>query len=269
MTSARVRSGRIRWRAQGYIRIGTAIQRLPPIPRAIVAGLWLGLLSRVDLHHVDEDFYSEHLSTYASDEHNRRGLFEWERVAIEAHFNGRRNILVGAAGTGRELLALRKLGFCPFGFECHPELVEIGREFLAREHVDAELEYAPRDTCPPIAPEFEAAIVGWSGYTLIGPSVRRVAFLRQLRRLIDDGAPVLLSFHYRLEDDSSLRICHWIASILRCIRRDEPAEFGDSLAPNYLHFFSEEEIRGETAAAGLRLVSYSTSGYGHAIAHAG
>jgi hypothetical protein len=57
-----------------------------------------------------------------------------------------------------------------------------------------------------------------------------------------------------------------IASAVRRLRRDEPVELGDWLAPNFFHLFSEEEIRAELRDAGFRVDHYAGQPYGHALA---
>jgi hypothetical protein len=88
-------------------------------------GFWLGCLSANELNAVTSRHYLQSRES-ASEEHNLRGLFDWERKVAERYFRPGSRILVAAAGGGREVLALRRAGFQAQGFECNPVLLQAG-----------------------------------------------------------------------------------------------------------------------------------------------
>ena len=76
------------------------------------------------------------------------GLFEWEKPIIEKHFSNAKSILLIAAGGGREVLALIKMGFEVDSYECNTKLIEYGNELLQRNKIDTKIKYLPRNSVP-------------------------------------------------------------------------------------------------------------------------
>jgi SAM-dependent methyltransferase len=240
---------------------------------SVVTGVRLGLMTREQLHALDEKYYSggkkgEHID-YAADRHNLSGLAEWERRAVDRFFAPGGRLLVMGAGGGREVLALARMGYRVDGCEPHPGLVDYARHLLAREGVDATMTVVPRDTVPRVETRYDGILVGWGAYMLIQGRARRIALLRDLRALAAPGAPVILSFFYR--DGGSPfrhRLIARLGSALRRRRGLEPVEEGDALAPNFIHLFNEVEVRAELAEGGWEPVLYDTFGTGHAVGRA-
>jgi len=140
------------------------------------------------------------------------GLFEWERVAITSAFfppSGR--ILVGAAGGGRELAGLSKLGYEVVAFEPAPALAAAARAVASaypRSQVVsasyADVVRSMENGTGPLAPhvcgrEFHGVILGWTSFSYVWREERDV-LLKALRALAP-RAPVLLS--YLMADDRS------------------------------------------------------------------
>lgn len=236
----------------------------------VVVGVRLGLASRERLHAGDEAYYSggkdDGHTDYAGDEQNRRGLAEWETRVVSRFFPPRGRLLVMAAGGGREVLALARMGYEVDGYEPHPGLVAFARGFLAREGAaGGRVEPIGRDRAPEGGGPYDGVIVGWSAYTLIQGRATRVRFLRELRKLARPGAPLVVSFFYR--DGSPFRhaLIARLGTLLRRARGDEPVEEGDALAPNYVHLFHEDEVRAELREGGWEPVFYDTFTTGHAV----
>jgi hypothetical protein len=233
--------------------------------RMIVVGFWLGILPRNMLHRIDENFYDTD-KKYCDDIFNRSGLFPWEDQMIRAYFTTCTSLRVASAGGGREMYALHQLGFVVDGFECHPNLVRCANRLFESEDVPLHVENARRDECPDSARIYNGFIVGWSAYTLIQGTRRRRAFLKQVHRQVADGGPVLLSFFHRPRASSYFRFVVTGANMLRALFREEMLELGDNLSPNYVHHFTEAELRDELADAGFDLIYYGLNGAGHAVA---
>ena len=240
---------------------------------SVLEGAWigarLGVLDREGIHALDERYYAAsggdtHID-YAGEAHNTRGLFAWEAPVVERFFAGRTRILVLAAGGGREVLALRKMGFAADGFECHPGLVAAANALLAKHGFAGDVAVVPRDEAPRVERRYDGVIVGWSAYMLIQGRERRVAFLRDLRALVGLGAPLLVSFFYREGSRFRHGLIERVGNALRAARGRERVEPGDVLAPNFIHLFTEDEVRAELREAGWETVFYSTEGTGHAV----
>ena len=234
---------------------------------ATLSGIALGLLSRRALQALDEEAYRR-LTDYASDEHNLRGLFDWEEKAYGEFFYGRRRIVILAAGAGREAIGLAARGHEVVAYECHPDLLRAGAALLPRAAPGVSLQFLERDRAP-TGIQADAAIVGWSAYTLMIGRATRIALLRELAQVIPPGGPILLSFFPRPEGRRRERWVARIAGSIRWLRRGPPVEEGDDLKPKWLHKFTQAEVEGEIAAAGLIAACFSPAGEGrHASAWA-
>lgn len=264
MTSDGGGAGRVRLfiRADEWQRRGAAALQ------ALHQGWWLGWLDHRDLDDLARRQYAR-WPRYRDDTYNTSGLTRWEADAVRAHFPAEGAILVAAAGGGREVVALARLGYRVEGFDCVEALVACGRETLMRFGVNARLELAPPGGIPEGLGHHVGAIVGWGGYMHIPGRGARIAFLRGLRRHVDAGAPLLVSFFTRTGPSRRLVWTQRIARALRRLRRSpDPVEYGDTLDRTFDHLFTEDEIAQEMKAADFALVSYAETPYGHAVGRA-
>ena len=247
-----------------YFKTQRAMQLLSTGMSSVYTGFWLGLMTREQILDVAE-YYFRKERFYRTDEYNTSGLFEWEKNAVEGHFAGRRKLLLLAAGGGRELIALRKLGYEVNAFDAHPDLVRFANTLLAKEGMTPDVRLAPWDHGPDIDDTYDGVIVGWGGYMHIRGRDRRVAFLRELRRRVEVGAPILLSFYATSE---KARYHRWVArvgKITALILRRDRVDLGDCLLPFYAHFFTKGRLEAEMKAGGFEPVLYETTGYGHGV----
>jgi hypothetical protein len=240
----------------------------------LITGAWLGLFGRSTLNAIDDLYYvggeSKRFSPidYQDDEYHRLGLWSWEQSAIERHFRAPGSVAVLGAGGGREVLALRKLGFQADGWECQTTFVETANRILEQAGFPRSVVEAPRDTVPEGGARYDGAVVGWGVYTMIQGRGRRVALLKALRARMTDGAPLLLSFFAREDTEARFQLTAATANVGRMLLGRERAEVGDYLEPNYVHYFSEAELRAELREGGFELLTYAAHPYGHAVAKA-
>jgi hypothetical protein len=258
-----------------YAASNRARARFEDALRAVLDGLWLGMFDHESLALLDEAHYATLVErgcgtpfSYSDETYNQRGLQPWETAAVTGAFPPGGRVVVTGAGGGREVLGLLELGFDAVGFEPHPGLVRAGGEILAAEGHGERLRPMGRDAFPSDAGELDALVVGWGSYMLIPGRSRRVAFLRDARRSMRPGSPVLMSFFVRSPELRDLHRLAAIAGVVRRLRRREPAEVGDALRPNYVHFFTRDEIAGELSEAGFRLEQFEAEPYGHAVGRA-
>ncbi len=245
--------GASRWLRRGIRAVGGTFN-----------GLWLGVLSDAALDAVDTSYYDGR-DSYRDASYNERGLFEWESVAIGAHFGECRRVVVTAAGGGREVLALRERGFDARGFECNAGLVHAGRRLLADHGHEGTIEVCARHEWPTNEP-FDGVVVGWGSYMLIRGRQRRVAFLRGAARSLPKGGPLLVSFFGRDRLGAEFRLITALGNAIRTLAGRELLELGDTLVPNYVHVFTEDAIESELRDGGFELVAYERTPYRHAIA---
>jgi len=235
--------------------------------RAVLNGVSLGILDRDDLQSLDYRFYSQK-NMYVSDEYNLDGLFEWERRTVHDFFPTSGVLVVLGAGGGREVIALSKQGFDVVGYECHPKLLEAGERLLKEKCSSGELRSMERDRCPELPENVNGIIIGWGSYMLIQSRKRRIELLRDLRSRVSSGCPILLSFFVRTTKEWRYRVAKRVAGPFRAILRREKVEEGDYLAPNWVHFFTKEDVEAELEAGGWKRLTFRRSPYGYAVAQA-
>ena len=246
-------------RAALYVRANRLFRVALRAIDAVWGGLWLGALRREDLVAVDEAHYRS-LDRYASDAHNRSGLFDWEEEVVRDFFPAGGRLLVTAAGGGREVLALARQGWDVDGFECNPALVDHAAALLGGEGIDATVRLLPPDRAPAAGTPYDAAIVGWGSYMHTPGRGRRIAFLRELRGVLRDDAPVLLSFFTAPAGGLRQRVVTSVGNAVRRLRAAERLEPGDDLVPNFVHYFTEEQVAAELAEGGFRMLRFRPQG---------
>lgn len=235
---------------RAYFATSRWLQRTSSLAKAVLDGVWLGLLDDEALREVDEAYYAR-ARQYADPAFNRRGLWSWERAAIETHFAGRKRLIVTACGGGRELHALAARGHEVIGYECNARLVEAARMLLPTVRIET---MRPSEW-PESAPKADGVVVGWSSYMLMRGRERRVAFLRGARGVLERGAPLLVSFISRAAETAHFRVAAGVGrTVERLLRRDPPVEVGDTLLPNFMHHFDGQELETELRDAGFSLI---------------
>lgn len=247
-----------------YLFSRKILEKIILLVNACFSGFWLGIFSKETLHLLDKYYYDSQ-AMYFNREYNLRGFWAWEKKALDAYFIQCKSIAVIGAGGGREVLALSKLGFEVDGFECHPQLVELANELIKKEELTANVYLVERDDCPNYGKSYDGIIVGWAAYMLIQGRQKRIEFLKQLRTLAKEKSPVLISFFCHSKARRYFKILYKVGNLMRWILRRELLELGDDLAPEYVHFFTKEDIATELQAAGFTLEMYGTKEYGHAV----
>ena len=148
-------------RARAYLVANRFLTQGLGLVRGAFTGVSLAVLDREDTHAVDAAFYDRHRQ-YLSPAYNQSGLFAWERRTWDEHFTACRRVVVLAAGGGREVLALRRLGVQVDGYECNPRLVKVANAVLGGPEGGAEVRLLGRDAAPPATIPYDGAILGWS-----------------------------------------------------------------------------------------------------------
>jgi SAM-dependent methyltransferase len=233
--------------------------------QAVHQGFWLGWMGSKSLNEATRLYY-QGVPKYLESEYNTSGLKAWEAEVLDRFFGECRTLLVGAAGGGREVVALARKGLEVMAFECSAEMVEAARDLLAEAALVAEVLDSKPGEVPRLETLSDGVIVGWGGYMHIPGRAARIRFLEELRERVHPGGPLLLSFFTRSSDS---RLFSWIQRLARVIRRlrfsREEVELGDALAGSFDHHFTKEEIASELAAAGFQLVEYQEDPVGHAV----
>jgi len=240
--------------------------RLTNLAAVFHQGIWLGLIDGRNVEETTAEYYARQTHYFEKD-YNLRGLLSWEGDAIDQFFGDCSSILVAAAGGGREALALAQRGHDVVGFDCDPALLRVAQSLVVDQPVSLRFVSAPPSEVPKADQVFDGAVVGWGGYMHIPGSAKRIAFLRDIRRIVRSGAPLLLSFFSRSPRSRRFFYIQRIALGIRKIRgSDELVEVGDVLDGSFDHYFTRDEIEAELQAAGFKPALYREEPYAHVVA---
>jgi len=251
-----------RSRVKGFDLADRWVNRLGRFASAMHEGFWLGRLNADELNAVTAEHFDQS-QYYASTEHNLSGFFGWEKSVVDQFFRRGSRILVAGAGGGREVLALRKAGFDAEGFECSVPLVRASEQIFDRLGESRYVTLCEPDRVPQGPRIYDGLVVGWTVYTHIPTTARRVAFLQALNERALSNSPLLVSYfarHGRASDDV---LVHRTAKLWRLLLRGrkEPLEMGDRINyARFVHSFTSDEVEAELRAAGFRSAHHGAEG---------
>lgn len=256
-----------RFRNRAYLWTDRFISRVFNSVQTMHQGFWLGVLDQEGLQRAGAESYRTWQRLYRDPDYNRAGLWPWEATAIERFFGGCESILIGAAGGGRELIALARRGLQVDAFDCSREFVDSGRQFIAKEGIEARLVEALPDQVPGLLGLYDGLILGWGAYMHICSRAARVRFLHDFRKHVRPGGPLLVSFLTRSSESKkkAVRVYQIARRIRRMRGRVNDIEVGDVLTGGFNHWFTQEEINSEFEESGFRLDYYVERPYGHAV----
>jgi hypothetical protein len=240
------------------------LNRLFLFCHACLTGFWLGIFNRENLYAVDRIYYDKD-KMYRNDAYNKSGLWEWEQKVIEKYFINSKNLLLIGAGGGREVLALSKLNYQVDSYECNHNLVDFANQLLTQEGFNSKVKLIARDACPKTQQKYDGVIIGWGSYMLIQGKDKRIDLLKKIQQTIASQSPILLSFYCYKQPSRYYHIIAQVGNLFRWLLRRDLLDVGDDLVPNYVHYFTKEQIDRELKEANFKLVMYSTKEYGHAI----
>ncbi|MFJ4893069.1 class I SAM-dependent methyltransferase [Streptomyces sp. NPDC088788] len=163
---------------------------------------------------------------------SRLPVFAGERLLLDALGDGRQRVAVDVgAGAGRLCPTLRAAGWTYRAAD--PSAVQIERLLL--DQPDAEAVVADGSDLPWAEGSAELALLAFHVLEAIRPRARRLATLREVRRILKPGGVLLLSHHRRWRYHPAKQVCHWIAG------GRGGADFGDLV------------LRGRTSTGGVRV----------------
>lgn len=256
------------WKITAFNSSNRFIRRLYSLILALHQGFWLGLLSNKSLVQLVDSSYQD-WNSYRSHEYLHTGLWPWEKFCLDKYFLNLDTVLIGAAGGGREIFALHRMGLKIDAFDCNQQLGEVAIDELTRENIKCRYIITDPDHVPENVGIYDGLIMGWAGYSHIVGSEKRINFLKEFRQHVRTDGPILLSFFARKDKTASFSITYSFATIIRRMRLSkEQIEYGDTLIETFLHYSDESEIEQELSSAGFKLVYYSDQGFGHLVARA-
>jgi hypothetical protein len=211
----------------------------------------------------------------------QEGLFGWEeKVLSSARFPTSGRVLIGAAGAGRELMALVERGYEVVAFDpCLPfveaarRVIPPGKAEMVQASYDDLVAFA-EGGAGELAPalrgvRFDAALLGWGSLSHVMPARARLDLLRAVRALVPTG-PLLASFV--LVDQSPFpegkgrlrrTLRHAFALAGAPGSSEEHDQFGTTTG--FYSFLTRDEVRGLAADAGYSIALLEEHPYPHAL----
>lgn len=199
------------------------------------------------------------------------GLMPWERALYDRFLKPDDGILVVGCGTGRDLIALLKLGYRAAGLDVVPRAIALAREMLDKEGLHAEL-YTGGIEAIALPRSFDVFTFSWCCYGYIPQSDARIGVLRKVKDHLNPGGRILISYPPAERPPRALPI-GLMRFVARVTRSDWHPELGDVIGPapedrdaiRYEHQFREGELESEARAAGLTVVFHERGDVGTAV----
>jgi SAM-dependent methyltransferase len=213
-----------------------------------------------------------------------RGLWPFEERAVQRFFPPPpARVLIPGAGTGREALALHRLGYRVTAFEPTPAMVDLANQVLVPAGAPEVLRRGLQEWMAAPDGSFDAVLGGWAMWTHILRHQDRIDALAAFRA-VNPAGPVLLSFDRRepyadhteagiagqpLYPAASDRLSRFTRVLLReRLLGRPPIERGTGFRNGvFVHWVDEPELTEEAAASGYRVAYYERDGsrYPHAV----
>jgi hypothetical protein len=235
--------------ALGYGRLHAALASRLEHTRSALEGFLWEALSLEEKSRLSLGAYG-HRTTYG-----RLGLFPWEERWYRRDLPPvPARILVGGAGSGREIEGLLRAGYEPSGFEPVARLCATARSQLPSAVRMWTLSYealvkAGSDSGPGMDAPYDAMLFGWGSFSHVVDPRMREQLIRVAHRLSPRG-PILLSFHFdpgngRHDSLGQRKRARQLGLKLGRLRGLPPAEARpDTLLPHagFVHQFTGDEI---------------------------
>ncbi|TKD04977.1 class I SAM-dependent methyltransferase [Polyangium fumosum] len=210
------------------------------------------------------------------------GLFTWEKRALDAPaFPRAGRVLVGAAGAGREVVALLERGYTVTAFDPCEAFVESARALAKDRPADIllgsydDLVAAAQGRGGPLASlgdplSFDAVILGWGSLSHVLPGAARLGLLRAVRTLAP-RAVVLTSFQLRHDSEAKTETKGRLRDALRraftamgAPGRSEPGDqfYADG---GFFSYLSPDEIPRVAFESGYEVALFEEGPYPHAL----
>lgn len=202
---------------------------------------------------------NERWKDYALDDHAiDAGLWPWEQEFADRFLSPGARVLVVGCGSGRDVVALARLGCDVVGVDPAGDAIQVARAAVTLRGLHAELiEGFFEDREWPSA--FDVVSFSYYTYCYIPGSVRRIEALRLAGRALHPGGLVLLNFFPSPGPERLSFLGTWAAKLSG---NDWVPDRGDTVAVHpvgqsltYEHYFQQSQLNEELTAGGLQLVT--------------
>jgi len=187
------------------------------------------------------------------------GLFTWEENFYFRFLKPDDHILIVGAGSGRDLIGLRRAGYRADGLEPSATAVTLARSMCAKAAVEADFHVGWIETTP-ITEKYDVFIFSWYCYSYIPDRATRIGALRAASRHLAPGGRIFLS--YTVTEPVTRYLPRAVAAgVGRLTRVDWTPLPTDIILFEHggLHFehqFLPGEIEYEVQEAGLRIAAH-------------
>ena len=187
------------------------------------------------------------------------GLEVWERRLYDAVLKPSDRILLVGCGAGRDLLALREMGYEVTGLDPTPELVDQARRNLARRGFTAMVREGFIETSD-LGELYDVVVLAGNCYSLLLTAASRIATLARIKAHLSPQGRVIIVYTGAVHRPPlAIHVTRITSRIAGADWRPEP---GDAFSRDpvthrllrYEHMFKPGEVEQECAEAGLRVV---------------
>lgn len=267
---------------RALLAVDQAALRIENLREGLRDELLLAWIHPADRASLTAALYSSQ-STYLPGGHRfRSGLFAWEKRALDGDvFPRSGRALVGAAGAGREVMALIERGFEVVAFDPCVPFVEAARSVAPTDRATivhasyADLVDAVTTQRGPLAEAcaapFDVVVLGWGSLSHVMPASARSDLLRAIRA-VAPRAPVLASFALEPEvahprPGSKGRVRDTLRRAFGALRAPGASEVGDHFFPNtgFFSYLGSDEVVRLAWEAGYEVRSFDEVPYAHAV----
>jgi SAM-dependent methyltransferase len=215
-----------------------------------------GLLRQDDLNTASRLYWPRY-ATSADDVD--AGLEVWEHRLYSSLLRPSDRVLLAGCGAGRDLLALRELGYDVTGLDPMPELIDEAHKHLARRGLTSTIRQGFIETTD-IDGTYDVVILGGCCYCYVPCSASRVATLARIKAHLSEEGRIVVTFAGL---NARSRLAESMTRMVGCLTRgDWHVERGDTFSRGYLvpgllryeHSFRPGEVARECTEAGFRVV---------------
>jgi SAM-dependent methyltransferase len=199
------------------------------------------------------------------------GLRPSEKTLYDRFLKPADRILVVGCGTGRDLIALLKLGYRVDGLDLAPRAIAVARLMLEKVGLQAELYTGPIEEVA-LSGSFDAFIFSWFCYGYIPQSETRIGVLRKVKTRLNPAGRILISYipAGRPLRTLPIRLTRFVGRLTRSDWRPEVGDVvgaagGDWQRMHYEHQFQDGELEKEANAAGLTVAYHERGDWDTAV----
>jgi len=207
---------------------------------------------------VEKRGYASKQSIGAWSKNAEKGLNPSEKYLVENFTNKKGNFLVLKSSSGRESLALAKIGFVVTGIEWVRELIDIANK--KAEENGAEITYIQGDVyhLEKLSGTFDYAILSANDYSSIISRKSRIEWLKKLKKILNTTGKAFLNYVSGPPSNLEKRTYGLNKFIAFLTLGNFDYQLGDmaTTSRHPLHrFFDHNEVAREAEEAGFKIIA--------------